>query len=97
MEDASATSLHVLASAPTRCTLTHWRSAPPCGPPQMRNLGVDLPYSFMTDAKPADPRFAETPEEVAYWDQVGWWLRLHVPALMRFFAFCVMLFIFIGS
>ena len=37
----------------------------------MRNLGVDLPYSFMTDAKPADPRFVETAEEVAYWDQVG--------------------------
>ncbi|PRW56323.1 sulfotransferase [Chlorella sorokiniana] len=37
----------------------------------LRNLGVDLPFSFMSDAKPADPRFVETAEEVAYWEQVS--------------------------
>ena len=42
-----------------------------CHVPQLRNLGVDLPFTFMADAKPADPRFAETAEEVAYWEQVG--------------------------
>lgn len=42
---------------------------------QLRNLGVDLPFSFMSDAKLADPRFVETAEEVAYWEQVGGMMR----------------------
>ena len=37
----------------------------------LRNLGVPLDYSFMEDVKPADPRFVETAEDVAYWQQVG--------------------------
>lgn len=35
----------------------------------LRNAGVALPWSLMEDLKAADPRFAATPEDVAYWQQ----------------------------
>lgn len=37
---------------------------------QLRNLGVPLSWSLMEDVRPADPRFAETPADVQYWEQV---------------------------
>ena len=38
---------------------------------QLRNLGVPLDWSFMEDVRPSDPRFAQTPDDVRYWEQVG--------------------------
>lgn len=43
--------------------------APPRPTPQLRNLGVPLSWSLMEDVRPADPRFAETPADVRYWEQ----------------------------
>ncbi|KAL4457893.1 hypothetical protein ABPG75_012758 [Micractinium tetrahymenae] len=37
----------------------------------LRNLGVPLSWSLMEDVRPADPRFAETPADVRYWEQVA--------------------------
>ncbi|KAG7669455.1 hypothetical protein Ndes2526B_g05786 [Nannochloris sp. 'desiccata'] len=36
----------------------------------MRNLGIDLDWSFMEDVIAADPRFAETPDDAQFWEQL---------------------------
>lgn len=32
---------------------------------------MPLEYSFTEDVRPADPRFASTPDDVAFWDRVA--------------------------
>jgi hypothetical protein len=36
----------------------------------MRNLGIDLDWSLMENVIAADPRFADTPEDVQFWEQL---------------------------
>lgn len=38
---------------------------------QLRNRGVALGWSLMEDVKAGDPRFAATPEDVAFWAGVA--------------------------
>jgi len=37
----------------------------------LRNIGVDLKWSFMEDLVPSDPRFAETAEDTAFWKMLS--------------------------
>lgn len=37
----------------------------------LRNIGMDLKWSFMEDLVPSDPRFSETPGDVAFWKMLS--------------------------
>jgi hypothetical protein len=37
---------------------------------QLRNLGVPLAWSWTEDVQCADPRFAESQDDVRFWNQV---------------------------
>lgn len=38
---------------------------------QLRNTGMNLPWSFMEDVVAADPRFAESPEDEAFFERLS--------------------------
>lgn len=38
---------------------------------QLRNIGMNLEWSFMEDVMAADPRFADSPDDVRFWEQLA--------------------------